>query len=1113
MPPSVLGRRAPSSLRGPTSLLTGLRGRISARNPNTNTNVLFVLFLLILLLRSRAITLPVTIIFWIKDYIASLGSLSSLSSIIPGLGLGGSKKKDKEVSSDELARVLQQVYVQEEDGSKTLLVPYRERIVRVPIRELDKGRFVDDRRWFPRVGSGASGGVEEQAVSSLQTQTLSQKPTDVKKKSKSKSKGLSLPFLTSLRALLHISIPSLRSRETLLIALHSSFLILRTVLSIMVAKLDGMIVRDLVRADGRGFLRGLGLWFVLALPSTFTNSMIRHLQSLLALRLRTNLTRYLHDLYLSSHPHLRYYRASSGASSSAPAAPGASSTDANPASSAGPGASSNATANTGAQTAVIEGIDQYLTADVEAWANALSGLYGNILKPSLDLLLFTSQLSLSLGLRGTTLLFLNYWITIRILRLATPSGTNPDAKRGSAEGIPSFATLAAREMQLEGEYRNAVGRVGREAEEVAFYDGGRRERDVLMGSIRNRAGGKEGVWEKLRRHLNRTYRIRIAYEWTEDYVIKYLWSAAGYALIAVPILYTRTRRVSSGSPLPALGARTASASASTSGVGTKFGPTTRAAAVGVVAGVASVVSGAAGGMGGGDEQIAGRTETYISSRRLLLNLADAGGRLMYAYKDLLELAGLTGRLYELVRVLVWVEGVRSGVGVEGMGVRSEVGVDIKEGEEIRFVDVDVRVPGSGGSSSTVQGAQNNDPAKFGAGISEHPTELKQNVDIDSNENANVNVNPPLVKSLTLSIKQTQHTMITGSNGVGKTAVARVLGGLWDVGGGGFISMPKDSSEVESFLTLPTIGASHSSNGPGLQPQPQPRARPRPTLYVLPQRSYMPVGSLLEQIIYPCSYAQFIKLTGSDEHRALPSRSKSFLSRSLERLPSLPSLPLPLPRTKSITLTLTQTLSSTPLPSPRALSEIHDILEAVHLDYLIGREGGLHVRKEWRDVLSGGEKQRMGMARVLWWRPKWAVLDECTSAVSSDVEGRMYEAAKGMGITLITISLRPSLAKYHTQLLTLHGPSPSESSSHLPGSWTLSVIGTPEERLSLTNEIRSLEEKLSEVEGWEERVKELEGMLSVQEGVGEEEDAEIVSVLDDESVGGSVVEVASGGDEV
>ena len=36
----------------------------------------------------------------------------------------------------------------------------------------------------------------------------------------------------------------------------------------------------------------------------------------------------------------------------------------------------------------------------------------------------------------------------------------------------------------------------------------------------------------------------------------------------------------------------------------------------------------------------------------------------------------------------------------------------------------------------------------------------------------------------------------------------------------------------------------------------------------------------------------------------------------------------------------------------------EILEAVHLSYLPTREGGLATRKEWRDVLSGGEKQRV-----------------------------------------------------------------------------------------------------------------------------------------------------------
>lgn len=53
-----------------------------------------------------------------------------------------------------------------------------------------------------------------------------------------------------------------------------------------------------------------------------------------------------------------------------------------------------------------------------------------------------------------------------------------------------------------------------------------------------------------------------------------------------------------------------------------------------------------------------------------------------------------------------------------------------------------------------------------------------------------------------------------------------------------------------------------------------------------------------------------------------------------------------------------------------------------------------------------------MARLFYNKPQFAILDECTSAVSVDIEGNMYRYCREVGITLFTVSHRESLWKHH-----------------------------------------------------------------------------------------------------
>ena len=91
---------------------------------------------------------------------------------------------------------------------------------------------------------------------------------------------------------------------------------------------------------------------------------------------------------------------------------------------------------------------------------------------------------------------------------------------------------------------------------------------------------------------------------------------------------------------------------------------------------------------------------------------------------------------------------------------------------------------------------------------------------------------------------------------------------------------------------------------------------------------------------------------------------------------------------------------------------------VDLGYLVTMPGVLVDDVNWEDRLSLGEKQRLAMARLIYHKPTFAILDECTSAVSGEMEDRLYKICKELAVTYITISHRPTLKAFHNQMLTI-----------------------------------------------------------------------------------------------
>jgi ABC-type uncharacterized transport system fused permease/ATPase subunit len=622
-------------------------------------------------------------------------------------------------------------------------------------------------------------------------------------------------FFGQFQYLLKIVLPGVQSKEFLILLLHTGFLTARTFISIFIAKLDGRLVKTLVDRDGKKFLYFLMVWLGVAVPATYINSMIKFLESKLAIAFRSRLVEHSYQMYMKNET---YYRV-------------------------------------GNLDSRITNADQCLTEDVSKFCNFLAHLYSQISKPILDILLIGRQFyqvaksgsnSSSAGILPFAISTLVVYSTARALQVIQPP----------------FGRLAAEQQKFEGDLRYVHSRVITHAEEIAFYNGEKIEQHGLYSR-----------YLQLVKHMNVIFRTRIIYNAVEGFFMKYVWSACGLLMIALPAFFFDSKKTS----------------------------------------------------------VSTRTRDYVTSRQLLVSGAEAIERIMLAYKEVNELAGYTDNVHDMMTVFDDVQrgkfvksGVKSNTGENGgVDIRTQRGV-VQESDFVRFENVPIVSP---------------------------------NGDI-------------LVKALSFEMRPGMHLLITGPNGCGKSSLFRILGGLWPVYGG--------------KVTKPPHGR----------------------MFYIPQRPYLTIGTLRDQVIYPDTAADMKRKGISD-------------------------------------------------------ADLHALLEWVNLNHVVVREGGWDSRNDWQDVLSGGEKQRVGMVRLFYHKPSYAILDECTSAVSMDVEGKMYQHAIDIGITLITVTHRPSLWKFHSHLLQFDGQ----------GNVNFSELNATA-RLTFKEEKSKLEQNLAELPKMTERLKEL-----------------------------------------
>lgn len=179
----------------------------------------------------------------------------------------------------------------------------------------------------------------------------------------------------------------------------------------------------------------------------------------------------------------------------------------------------------------------------------------------------------------------------------------------------------------------------------------------------------------------------------------------------------------------------------------------------------------------------------------------------------------------------------------------------------------------------------------------------------------------LVEGAAAQVAPGESMVVTGASGSGKSTLFRAIAGIWPFGSG--------------RVDLPATGRA----------------------LFLPQRPYIPLGTLKRAVCYPEDEAGF-----ADE-------------------------------------------------------AVAEALAAAELPHLVPR---LHEAEPWDRRLSGGEQQRLALARALLLKPDWLFLDEATASLDPAAEERLYAKVKqGLpGTAVISIAHRPAVAAFHDRAVRI-----------------------------------------------------------------------------------------------